>query len=599
MKPSKSRKNAGSQNKPDRTLLIESGLLALACLVAYQPILSNNLIDWDDLKYITENPITRNLSWDGLIQAFTTPVMGNYHPLTMISLAVNYKLSGDSAFAYHFTNLLFHILNSIWVIRIGQALGLDRLISRTAAVLFALHPLHVESVAWAAERKDVLYTFGVLLAWWCYLKSRNEASASGKWYSWSLLAFVGACLSKGMAVTLPVLLFAGDWLQSGKSGMKASLVRILPFALLSVVFGFIAIWAQGVQGGMDIQYHLDPLTRWIIALRGYWFYLQQTFVPIGLSAIYPYPATSPALPTFWYIQAAMGVGVLGAGMILGLRNPRIFFVWLGYTGVIFPVLQWLPVGDAVAADRYFYLASLPIFFGIGIGYQYVYQRWGKQVLQPGWLVALVLGGLTWFQSGLWKDEVVLFGHSVKHYPDAPVAWNNIGAILQRRQQFGEAIQYYEKAISLRPDYTIALCNLGISYGRTGNMEKAISLLQRSIASDSTHAESFGNLGNAYIMTGRREEALQLFQRSVSLNPRYVEGWYNLGIYFRENRDPKLAVKYFRKSVEARPVFPEGWWSLSAALFEAGDQSGAIEAARKSAGQGNGVAAQWLRDNKLQ
>lgn len=598
MKTKKSSKSNQTGSFLNKSQWLEPGILALLCLIAYQPIFSNQLIDWDDLKYITENSITRDLSLQGILNAFTTPVMGNYHPLTMISLAINFKLSGDSATAYHFTNLLFHILNSVLVLKVVSALGLEKNISRVAALLFALHPLHVESVAWAAERKDVLYTFFALFAWWFYIRFRNTESKNIAFLGYSILLFIAACLSKGMAVTLPVLLILGDFVNPISEDWKKGIKWILPFGILSIGFGIVAVWAQEVQGGMAVKYDLDLFSRIIIALRGYWFYLQQTIIPFGLSAIYPYPSKLPGLPMEWYVQAAAGFALIIAALYLGRKNRVVLFTCLGYSGVIFPVLQLLPVGDAVAADRYFYLASVPVFIGLGFVYNLLYQKWGKQIQQPALLLVAVLMGLTWYQSSLWKDEIVLFNHTVKHYPESAVAWNNIGAILQRKQQFAEAIPYYEKAISLRPNYTIALCNLGISYGRTNQMEKAIHLLERSIQSDSTHAESYGNLGNAYIMTGKRQEALALFLRAVSLNPQYVEAWYNLGIYYRENKQPDQAVKYFKKSVEIRNQFPEGWWSLSAVLFETGDQSGAIEAARNSANQGNSIAAKWLRDNKL-
>jgi tetratricopeptide (TPR) repeat protein len=595
MKAKKSPKSAKAATLPWTQAWIDPIILSVLCLVAYQPIFSNQLIDWDDLKYITESPITRDFS---LTKAFTTPVMGNYHPLTMISLAINFKLSGDSAFAYHFTNLLFHILNSILVLKVASQLGLNKAGSRVAALVFALHPLHVESVAWAAERKDVLYTCFALLSWLFYIRFKLTDCSNKSYLVYSLVLFIGACLSKGMAVTLPVLLVASDLLMSGRKDWKKIVLWLSPYIILSIVFGSIAIWAQDLQGGMTVKHDLDFLSRITLALRGYWFYLQQTLLPLGLSAIYPYPASLPELPTIWFIQAGIALLLISATLVLSKKHPKILFIWLGYSGVIFPVLQLLPVGDAVAADRYFYLASVPVFLGFGMLYEHLEERWGKQIQLPSMILIPVLMGLTWYQSSLWKDEVTLFSHTIKHYPESAVAWNNIGAMLQRKQQFAEAIPYYEKAIEIRKDYTIALCNLGISYGRTGQLDKAISLLEKSIESDSAHAESYGNLGNAYIMTGKREEALQLFLTAVRLNPRYVEAWYNLGIYYRENKDPQQAVKYFKKSVEIRNQFPEGWWSLSAVLFEIGDQQGAIEAARTSSKQGNDAATQWLQANKL-
>jgi tetratricopeptide (TPR) repeat protein len=572
-------------------------LLALCSFIAYYPVLSNAFIDWDDLKYITENPITRDLSFQGILNMFSQPVMGNYHPLTMLSLAINFAISGASPMGYHLTNILLHILNVVLVLQVLRRLGLSEMAAVAGAALFGLHPLHVESVAWAAERKDVLYTAFALLAWIGFLKFRSDESKP-KYLIHALLFFVAACLSKGMAVTLPVLLLAGEILTNRHKPLVSWMKFFIPFVLTSLIFGAIAVWAQRVQGGMRMDYDIDFITRCVIAAKGYFFYLYTTWVPIGLSAIYPYPADVSALPVSWYLQALAGIAIFLVGAVMAFKNRIIAFVWLGYSGVIFPVLQLLPVGDAVAADRYFYLASIPVFAGIGYLLQMLHTRIGNQVKLPAFALAAALMVLTWLQSARWKDELTLFGHSVNHYPEAAVAWNNMGAILQRQQRFPEAIEMYEKAIAIRPKYTTALCNVGISYGRTGDMEKAVIMLERSIASDSTHAESYGNLGNAYVMQGKRIEALRLFEKAVKLNPKYVESWFNLGIYYREDKNPVLAAQHFRKAIEFRPQFHEAWWSLSAVLFEMNDRKAAIDAARKAASYGNAQAAEWIRANQL-
>jgi len=574
-------------------------LIITLSLIAYFPAFSNNLIDWDDLKYTLENPLIQDLSLKGIMNIFSKPVMGNYHPLTVLSLAINYALSGASPAGFHASNIFLHILNSLLVLVLAQRLGLVKPAALLCALLFALHPIHVESVAWVAERKDVLYTFFLLLAWIQYLNFRNNKENTTKPYLMSLVLFIAACLSKGMAVTLPVLLIASEFLRPEPFKMKPLLKYILPFILLSLLFGIIAIWMQKIQGGMAYQYPMSILERSIIGLRGYWFYLEKTLIPYGLSAIYPYPAEGQTIPVKWYLQALGAIIIFSVGVLSAFKNKKMGFVVLGYTGVIFPVLQWLPVGDAVAADRYFYVASIPVFMGIGMLLPLALNTFGKQVLPPVYLIIALLTGMCWYQASLWKDEIKLFSHTVDHYPEAAVAWNNIGAILQRQQNFPEAIRMYEKAIISRPDYTTALCNLGISYGKTGNMERAIALLERSVQSDSTHAESYGNLANAYIMSGRREEALRLFLKAVEINPLYVESWFNLGIYHRESGDIENAEKYFRKSVEIRPGFQEGWWSLSAVLFEKGDRKGAIEAARTSARLGNAQAAEWIKVNNLE
>jgi len=572
-------------------------ILALLTFIAYYPVLSNQLIDWDDLKYIVESPITRDLSLQGLINMFSQPVMGNYHPLTMLSLALNFSISGASPVGYHLTNLLLHILNVILVLQVLRKLGLPSMAAIAGTALFALHPLHVESVAWAAERKDVLYTAFALMAWLKFLQYR-EASEQPKLFIQSLLFFVAACLSKGMAVTLPVLLLAGEVLMNRHKPFSGWVKLLTPYILLSLLFGGIAVWAQQVQGGIRMDYDVDAFSRMVIAAKGYFFYLYTTLVPVGLSAIYPYPSDVHSLPSHWYLQAGVGLLLLIAGAWFSFKNRIIAFVWLGYTGVIFPVLQLLPVGDAVAADRYFYLASLPVFAGLGYVLHLLYTRIGKQVLPPAYALGAALLVLTWLQAARWKDELTLFAHTVEWYPDAAVAWNNMGAILQRQQRFPEAIAMYEKAIAVRPKYTTALCNLGISYGRTQAMDKAIEMLERSIASDSTHAESYGNLGNAYVMQGKRIEALRLFEKAVELNPKYVESWFNLGIYYREDKNPVLAAQHFRKAIEFRPQFHEAWWSLSAVLFEMNDRKAAIDAARKAASYGNTQAAEWIRSNQL-
>jgi tetratricopeptide (TPR) repeat protein len=562
-------------------------------LIAYHQVFRLPLIDWDDWKYITQNSITRGgFTLDNFKRIFTEPVMGNYHPLTMISYLINFSIWGEKPAIYHIVNLLLHLINVWQVWTIGQRITQRPIFASFLSLGFALHPIHVESVAWAAERKDVLYFFFFLLAirfWINFQKSENY-----KTYAFSLLAFIAACLSKGMAVTLPFWIIGFDYFQ-GKFNNK-QLIKYLPFIALSIIFGIIAIDAQQSQGGIKLSQPFDWIDRIVLALQSISFYVEKLIFPWGLSAIYPYPSDG-VLDWIFYLRAFITLGILGACIYFGRTNRYIAFGAAMFVLTLLPVLQILPVGEAFAADRYMYAAALGVWWILAWGLNYIWEHYPAKrnfifILPFIWLI------LTIRQTGFWKDEITLFQHSLDNYPDAPVAWNNIGAILQRKEKFAEAITYYTEAVNRDPDYAMALCNLGISHGRQGNFDQAGIYLSRAVKADSAYAEAWGNLGNVYAMKGDKVMAGIIFHKAVKLQPDYVEAIYNLGIWYSEEKDTLTSIRYFKRSVEINPNFGAGWWSYGNMLFRSGDTAAAVEALRTSASKGHAGAEAWLRANKL-
>jgi len=357
---SASRPDMASQLNPATKAIL--ALILLLTLWAYWPKWNHEFTNWDDPIYVTDNTLIQNGS---LSDFFTTPIASNYHPFTMLSLALDYRIGGNQPKVYFVTNLILHIANTCIL-----ALVLFHLFPQYLFLIlfsiagFALHPLHVESVAWVSERKDVLYTFFLFLSWLFYLKWEKENKVS--WLLLSILLFISSCLSKGMAVVLPGILLVSTWIRSGLPGKKY-LMPLVAYTLIALIFGVVAIRTQTEAGALSIDnIQLSHVDRVITALHGYVFYLQKFLLPIQLSAYYPYPVNfNQTWPIEYWLSPII---LLLMFLIIGLRfksNKIIVGGMLLYIGILLPVSQLISVGNASAADRYFYLASIGPLFVLG------------------------------------------------------------------------------------------------------------------------------------------------------------------------------------------------------------------------------------------
>jgi tetratricopeptide (TPR) repeat protein len=524
-------------------------VILILSFIIYLPVLQNRLIDWDDHVYITNNPLVHSFN---LPEIFSRFVAGNYHPLTMLTLAIEYQFFGLNATGYHAINLLLHLLNILLVFYTVRLLSEKTGIALVAALLFGIHPIHVESVAWASELKDLLYTFFFLASYIFYLKYLKDFNR--KFYVYALLLFLVSLLSKAMAASLPVILILTDYFKGRKITVK-TLTEKAPLFLLSIVFGIVALLAQQSSGSVQDTVYNFP-QRMVFAAYGFVSYLVKLVFPLQLSAFYPYPPLKDGavdIPFQYYAYLLIFI-LLAAYTIYSLRFTKKIFFGLGFFAVtVFLVLQLLPVGGAIMADRYSYIPSIGLFYLAGVGLDLL---WNKKFQ---WIAIVVLGAFTIFfsiqthyQTGVWKNELTLWNDVISKNENVPVAYNNRGIIYKNGNKLDKALADFNKAIELNPGYFEAYSNRGNLFMMQGNFEKAIANFNKAIELNPDNFEARYNRGTLFLNENNYEKAISDFDRAIEMNPGYAEVYINRGNALRDINRYNDALKDYNKAIELKP-----------------------------------------------
>src|SRR4030095_1705332 len=415
-------------------------IMGLTILI-YLPVFNAGFA-YDDVNYIQKNPLIRSID---LNRIFTENVMGNYHPLTMLIFSIEYQFFGLDATGYHVVNLLLHLANILLVFYFILLLCNKPWVALVAALLFGIHPLHVESVAWISELKDLLYTSFFLGTLIFYLKYLNDAEK--KYYFIALLLFLFSLLSKAMAASLPVVLLLIDYFKRRKIAGRV-IVEKIPFFLLAVIFGVVAVFAQQISEAVQEISTYTFLQRIVFACYGFINYLWKLILPFNQSVFYPYPIKGgTALPSYYYLYPILLIAI--AALIIYSRkfSNKIFFAIAFFTVTIFLVLQLLPVGDAVMADRYSYIPSIGLFYLFGEAFNYLWnKRYKVPVIAILGLFALFFCVRTFQRTGVWKNDLTLFSDVIDKYPTVAIAYNNRGSFLWDEKKYDEALVDYNKAI---------------------------------------------------------------------------------------------------------------------------------------------------------
>ena len=410
----------------------------LLTLIVYYPSLKNEWTNWDDRGYVLDNELTKNLSATTFTQFFTTTqVMGNYHPLPMLSLAVDWKLYGEDAKGYHRTALFFHLLNTALVFFFIFLFMQSAWMATIVAALFAIHPAHTESVAWISERKDLMYLcfyMMSLIAYLFYSKSKSAVS-----YSLCLLAFILSLLSKGQAVTLPVVLLGIDFLQKRKWNWKM-LIEKIPFFVLSIAFGLLAVKAQSLSKSIaDIPYYTFP-EKMLFAAYSLFSYFYKAIYASPLSAFYPYPLKGAGYD--WLIWCSpILLLIIAAITVFYFRKNRTILFGLGFFLVnVALILQVLPVGAAIMADRYTYLAYLGLFFLMAYFVDWILKNKSIKIIYKQ-LVSVFMIAIIAVQCSqamdriaVWKNTESLWLDTIEKYSYVPTAHNNLGSFYQKNNR---------------------------------------------------------------------------------------------------------------------------------------------------------------------
>jgi protein O-mannosyl-transferase len=533
-------------------------LVTLFTALTLYPCLNNGFINWDDDAYVYNNPNIHNLSYANIKTFFTSFYFSNYGPLTLLSYAVDYRVSQLKPRTYHTTNLVLHLLNCILVFWLIHLFSKNISIAFIVSLLFGIHPLHVESVAWISERKDVLYSFFFLSSLISYTKYLDKKK--GAYWALSLFLFVLSCLSKSMAITLPFVLFLIDYLLHQKMGNKTLLLKI-PFILISVVFAIITLLTQYGSQYSRPDNLFSFFGNFLRASYGLLFYLYKIILPVHLSGFYPIPQNIAGTYPITLLVSPFIIVLLALLIIIKFRHNRIaVFGTVFFLITIMPVLQFLPVGWAIAADRYTYIPALGIFyiFGEFCFWLHTQKLFGRKYLKVAFvsflaLVFVILSVLSWQRCHVWKDSITFWNDVISKYPNAPLAYNNRGNAYSMNGDDKRAIEDYKTAVRLDPGYLAGLDNLFRTYCKLGMNNVAIYLYDTITRQNPFIEKGLMIRGKAYIENKEPNSAINLYTALLIVLPQkahtYLDGeiYNNLAMAHRLRKDFELTEYYARKA----------------------------------------------------
>jgi tetratricopeptide (TPR) repeat protein len=596
---------------------------------------------YDDQSNIVENPDYRGLGLPQLRWMFTTFLMGHYQPLSWVTLGLDYVLWGENPRGYHLTNLILHVANTVIVYLLALALlgtrpasNLPRqcrpgwnvhIAALIATLMFAVHPLRVESVAWVTERRDVLSSFFLLLAVLFYLHAHGGATVTrpGGWIALTVVVYALSLLSRALGVTFPAVLLLLDWYPLRRIGGRPGgwtgrtvwrvCVEKIPFGLLALIFVFVAPLAARSSGATStLADHTLP-ERAAQACYGLVFYLRKTVAPFGLSPLYEFPPRMLLLSAKYTVPAILVLLALVAGLRWGRRWPWLTVVALLHAVLLGPVLGFLQAGPQEVADRYSYQPAIGWAILAGGGLLWLWQRPRYRGLALACISASVLSlpglaVLTWRQSLVWQNSVSLWEQAVRYAPSATSHFSLAGVYAQSGR-LPDAIPQYRAALHLAPRDATTVCALAKALAETGQLNEATQVCQEALAHLSGNArvhfqygnvlralhqpddafreyteaarldpklfEAHLNLGGALAERGRTDEAIDQLRQALDLQPHHAGARYNLATALLARGDTEEAISEYRQALAARPDFPEARLNLAQALDRTGQRDAAI------------------------
>lgn len=571
------------------------GLFVMTFL-AFSPVLRNSFIGLDDGVYITQNPnVSAGLTWEGFKWAFQPGYSANWHPLTWLSHMLDVQLFGMNPAGHHLVNLLFHCMNAVMLFAFMASTTRARGRSALVAALFAVHPLHVESVAWAAERKDVLSTFFMFLALLAYARwARQEVhdrhastpTTSAKWYYLSALLFVLGLMSKPMLVTVPfVLLLIDFWplnrfslqlggLERRSPGWGRLLLEKAPFFVLAAGSSGITVLAQ--QKGEAFWLQLPLLSRMGNAIASYAQYLLKTLWPFDLAVFYPHPDARYPLSTQWPSWVVVTCAVLLAVSCVAVflpvvrKNfPWLTTGWLWFLGMMVPVIGIVQVGLQGMADPYTYVPLVGVFICL----VWSGERCLRQAPQARSVVPVIILGfcsvLTYAQASRWRNNLTLFEHALAVTRNNPVAHFQVGTDYGKKGDLAKAEAHFRAALEADPKYYRAHYSLGLLLEGLGKPAEAAEHYQRVLAASPESAGVRTRLAACLAAMGQQQEAVRQYQKSLETDPLSAEAHHNLAALYVTQGQRDQAVEHFAQSARLQEDVPDALADAAEELLRRG------------------------------
>jgi Flp pilus assembly protein TadD len=554
-------------------------ILILSVFLIYYQVRNFAFQDYDDVHYVSENNhVLGGLTTANIVWAFTTGHASNWHPLTWLSLMLDCKFLGPNPGLIHLENMFLHLANTLLLFALLRKMTGSLWPSAFVAALFAVHPMHVESVAWVAERKDVLSTLFLLLTLAAYLSYvRNGGRLR---YLLAILLFALGLLAKPMLVTLPFLLLLLDYWPLNRFGMprqikisrKSSqqmslyllIVEKIPFFILAAISSIITFMVQRSGGAVAGIKSLSLESRVGNAFLSYARYIAKMFWPQNLAVFYP-----SDIESFSFVQVLLCAVLLLIISVFAIylgRNRKYLLVgWFWFVAALIPVIGLVQVGGQSFADRYTYVPYIGLFIMIAWGLPDLLARWSYRKIAFGVSMPVVLVILTICahrQAGYWKNGFTLFSHAIQATKKNYVAYNYLGMAYREQGRYQEAIEAYDKSIQIYPNYDEAYNNLGVIYGEMGNYQDAIKAFAQALKISPNLARTYYNLGLAYANLGHYNEAIESFRQAVRIEPDNAEAYNNLGAVYGNLGRYREAIESFKQAVRIEPDNAEAHSNLN-------------------------------------
>jgi protein O-mannosyl-transferase len=579
-------KTTGLRYSADTLIIV---FLTVSILAVYWQVKDFDFVSFDDYQYVRDNPhVIQGLSVTNIKWAITSLYAANWHPITWLSHMTDRELFGLRPGMHHFTNVLFHIANTLLLFYFLRRMTDAIWKSAIVAALFALHPLHVESVAWVSERKDVLSTFFwmlTMISYTWYIKNRTIGR-----YLVVAACYALGLMSKPMLVTLPVVLLLLDFWplkraelirkddpgassrgNIGASGVTWSemlplILEKAPLFLLAAAASMLTISAQKGSGAMS-PLNLIPLhSRLENASISYIAYLGKAIWPFHLAVFYPYPKMfSPVLVVGSLVLLVLLTWI---SFIFIRRFPFLFGGWLWFLVTLVPVIGIVQVGSQAMADRYMYIPLIGIFIIVAWGLTEFLDQWrsGRYILTGIFSVIIpILIFVAWLQIGYWKNNVTLFSHAIEVTKDNYLAHNSLGAALFDMGDIDAAIYQYNEALKIEPKYMHAQNNLGAALANQGKYKEAINHYRESLLINPGYAEAHYNLGIALTSVGKSDEAIKEYKKAIQKDPQYASAYNNLGLALADNGNVNEAVINYKIALQTKPNFVKARLNLVSLL----------------------------------
>lgn len=579
------------KNKTDYSLAIAVAIVVTITFVVFVPSLSLGFVNWDDPFNLLENETLKAFAthwdWASVKAIFTTDVIGNYNPLPIFTFAIEKYLFApnplEHPFFFHVNNVWMHVVCTLFVFLIFTELGLGRIAAVIGALLFGIHPMRVESVAWITERKDVLYGLFFLASLYAYIRYARNDAAKTKWYAFALLLSVFSYFSKVQAVTLPLSMVAVDfYLNRNWKNPKTLIAEKMPWWLLSMAFGLINIYFLKRNNSLSSSSHVVDysfIDKLAVGAYSYAIYLLKWIYPYKMSPLYPY---SPELPMMAYICLAIVPIAVLAFLIWSFRQNKkqLLFGWAFFTFNVMFLLQIVGAGQGFLADRFTYIAYIGLFFIMASFYEWMVQQKpsSKLAIQIGFGLYLALFAfLTSRQQKIWENGGTLWEKVKLFYPNSPLAWKQAANYYRdEKKDLGKAIENYKSALALQPEDAFACNDLAKAYTdsafapgtpqqtRNEMLMLALQTYNDAVKYDSivgqpdkkTSGEIFVNRGAAYAILGNLDKALPDLNKGLQINPNNLNGYANRAILYTQINRYDLSLKDRDAYIALNPDNPD-------------------------------------------